>query len=203
LQFAQNKGQRLAAQTSEIMTKKPADQWFSEYGESHNNRLNKALHWICVPLIAVSVIALFWEIPTPELMRRVPFLNWATLLVAGSLIFYLRLSPPLAIGMLILSTAVICGIAAYERMEVTPIWQVALLVFLIAWIGQFIGHYRHFLGSCERSLIVAAKQQELAILPAAHPGHAHIVQIGTQWNLVLSALVGRAESCQKLRLMTL
>jgi uncharacterized membrane protein YGL010W len=122
------------------MVKKPADQWFSEYGESHQNRLNKALHWICVPLIAVSVIALFWEIPTPQLMRRVPFLNWATLLVAGSLIFYLRLSPPLAVGMLILSTAVIGGIAAYERLGVTPVWQLALAVFLIAWIGQFIGH---------------------------------------------------------------
>jgi uncharacterized membrane protein YGL010W len=83
---------------------------------------------------------LFWEIPTPQLMRNVPFLNWATLLVAGSMIFYLRLSPPLAVGMLIFSTAVMGGIAAYERLGVTPVWQLALVVFLIAWIGQFIGH---------------------------------------------------------------
>ncbi len=122
------------------MVEKSADQWFNEYGESHQNRLNKALHWICVPLIAACVIALVWEIPTPQLMRRVPFLNWATLLVAGSLIFYLRLSPALAGGMLIFSTAVLGGIAAYERLGVTPVWQLALVVFLIAWIGQFIGH---------------------------------------------------------------
>jgi uncharacterized membrane protein YGL010W len=122
------------------MVDKSADQWFSEYGESHQNRLNKALHWICVPLIAACVVAFFWAIPTPQLMRRVPFLNWATLLVAVSLIFYLRLSLPLAVGMLIFSTAVIIGIAAYERLGVTPVWQLALVVFVLAWIGQFIGH---------------------------------------------------------------
>jgi uncharacterized membrane protein YGL010W len=122
------------------MVDKSADQWFSEYGESHQNRLNKALHWICVPLIAACVVAFFWAIPTPQLMRRVPFLNWATLLVAVSLFFYLRLSLPLAVGMLIFSTAVISGIAAYERLGVTPVWQLALVVFVLAWIGQFIGH---------------------------------------------------------------
>ncbi len=122
------------------MAAKTADQWFNEYGESHQNYLNKAVHWICVPLIAACVIALVWEIPTPHFMHRVPFLNWATLLVAGSLIFYLRLSPPLAGGMLIFSAVVLGGIAAYDRPGVTPVWQLALVVFLIAWIGQFIGH---------------------------------------------------------------
>lgn len=122
------------------MVEKSADQWFSEYGESHQNRTNKALHWVCVPLIAACVIALVWEIPTPTFMHRVPFLNWATLLVAASLVFYVRLSPPLAVGMLIFSIAVVGAIAAYERLDLAPVWQVALLAFALAWIGQFAGH---------------------------------------------------------------
>ena len=28
---------------------KSADQWFAEYGESHRNPTNKAIHWIAVP----------------------------------------------------------------------------------------------------------------------------------------------------------
>ena len=122
------------------MPVKTADQWFSEYGESHHNRLNKALHWICVPTIAACVIALLWEIPTPQFMQRVPYLNWATLIVAASLLFYARLSPMLALGMLLFSTAVIAAIIAYERLGSTPLWQLALALFAAAWVGQFVGH---------------------------------------------------------------
>ncbi len=122
------------------MVAKSADQWFGEYGESHQNHVNKALHWICVPLIAACVIALLWEIPTPQFMQRVPLLNWATLMLAASLVFYWRLSLPLALGMLVFSTVVIAAIMAYERWGVTPVWQAALVIFVLAWIGQFIGH---------------------------------------------------------------
>ena len=97
------------------MPAKTADQWFSEYGDSHHNRLNKALHWICVPTIAACVIAFLWELPTLAFMHPVPFLNWGTIVVTASLLFYVRLSPTLALGMLLFSTAVIAAIIAYER----------------------------------------------------------------------------------------
>jgi uncharacterized membrane protein YGL010W len=122
------------------MPTKSADHWFSEYGESHQNGVNKLLHWICVPLIAACVIALLWDVPTPAFIERVPLVNWSTLLVAAALIFYVRLSPPLAIGMFAFSTAAIGLIIAYERLGITPVWQAALVVFALAWVGQFIGH---------------------------------------------------------------
>ena len=65
------------------MPAKTADQWFSEYGESHHNALNKSLHWICVPTIAACVIAFLWELPTPAFMHPIPFLNWGTIAVAA------------------------------------------------------------------------------------------------------------------------
>lgn len=122
------------------MPAKTADQWFSEYGESHHNALNKTLHWICVPTIAACVIAFLWELPTPAFMHPIPFLNWGTIAVAASLIFYARLSPPLALGMLFFSLAVVFAIIVYERIGSTPVWQLALTLFIAAWIGQFIGH---------------------------------------------------------------
>lgn len=122
------------------MTRKSIDDWLNEYGESHQNPTNKQFHWICVPLITACVLALFGEIPLPSLIRRFPFVNGSTLLVALSLVFYLRLSIPLALGMFFFSGGLLVGIAAIEKWSELPIWQVALTVFAIAWVGQFIGH---------------------------------------------------------------
>ena len=42
--------------------------------------------------------------------------------------------------MLLFSTLVIRALMAYERFATIPLWQTALVVFVLAWIGQFIGH---------------------------------------------------------------
>lgn len=123
------------------MAGKSVDQWFREYGESHQNPVNKAIHWICVPAITACVIAFLWEIPRPEFMQRAPLLNWGVIFVAAVIVlFYLRLSFTLAAGMLAFSAAVIAGIYAYDNLDITPVYQLALVVFVLAWIGQFIGH---------------------------------------------------------------
>ena len=122
------------------MATKTPDQWFDEYGASHQNHVNKLIHWICVPLIAACVIAFFWIIPTPAWMQTIPYLNWATLLLACTMIFYVRLSVPLAIGMLLFGAIVIGALAVLERTSSVPVWQWALIVFVLAWIGQFFGH---------------------------------------------------------------
>jgi len=122
------------------MTRRSIDDWLNEYGESHQNPTNKKLHWVCVPLITACVLALFGEIPLPSMIRRFPYVNGATLLVAGSLVFYARLSAPLAIGMFLFSGSLLFGIAVLDSWTTIPIWQIALFVFAVAWVGQFIGH---------------------------------------------------------------
>lgn len=71
---------------------KSVETWFSEYSESHQNPVNKNIHWICVPLIYFTVIGLFWSIPVPSLFQSVPYLNFATIALVLSLAFYLRLA---------------------------------------------------------------------------------------------------------------
>lgn len=39
--------------------------WFAAYGESHRDPTNKALHWVCIPVIFVSIVGLLWSIPSP------------------------------------------------------------------------------------------------------------------------------------------
>ncbi|MCH8504586.1 MAG: DUF962 domain-containing protein [Ectothiorhodospiraceae bacterium] len=123
---------------------KTADQWLAEYGESHQNNTNKRIHWVCVPLIMFSVLALLWSIPQGPLAAVLPgaaspWLNWATLtaLVVG--LYYLRLSLPLFLGMAAITVAMLVGCHLIALSPV-PLWTVAVVVFVLAWIGQFIGH---------------------------------------------------------------
>ena len=44
---------------------KSIDQWLDEYGESHQNKVNKLIHYICVPAIYMTVVGLFWAVPFP------------------------------------------------------------------------------------------------------------------------------------------
>jgi len=55
--------------------------------------------------------------------------------------FYLRLSRPLAFAMLALF--VVLGLvteALYRALGATQLMWLAIAVFVVAWIGQFIGH---------------------------------------------------------------
>ncbi len=122
------------------MMKKTADQWFEAYGVSHKNPINKLIHWICVPAIVMSVVGVLWNIPTPSFFSTIPYLNWGTLVVLAGLLFYLRLSPALAVGMLLYSSLVIGFLAWYETLNLTSVWVMALIVFVVAWIFQFVGH---------------------------------------------------------------
>ncbi|MGQ7273596.1 Mpo1 family 2-hydroxy fatty acid dioxygenase [Marinobacter sp. V034] len=120
---------------------KSADQWFAEYGESHRNPTNKAIHWIAVPVIFISVIGLIWSIPTPAAFDRVPYLNWGTLGLAIATLWYIRLSLPLGIGMAIFSIIAASLVAAFESTGLMPVWGMSLILFVVMWVLQFIGHH--------------------------------------------------------------
>jgi len=116
------------------------EDWLSEYGESHRNGVNKAVHWICVPLIVFSVIGLLWSIPVPAGWREIsPLLNLGTLFVVAAVVYYFFLSLPLALGMLLVSAVIIAVLSWLDGLA-TPLWQIAAAIFVVSWIGQFIGH---------------------------------------------------------------
>jgi uncharacterized membrane protein YGL010W len=102
------------------------DELFERYGESHRNSVNKAIHWFCVPLITWSVLAALWAAS--------PVVAYAGIALAVA--FYAWLSPAIAIGML--------GIFALMVLPLPLLGPTVLLaavaVFVLAWIGQFIGH---------------------------------------------------------------
>ena len=125
---------------------KSVHQWIQEYGKSHQNPRNKAIHWVCVPLIMLSLLSLISLIPFPIDSIKLFItktnaieLNWTFLFLAFSIIFYLRLSISIAIGMLLVAVLMLASISWIEFLD-PSIWRLSLIIFVLAWIGQFIGH---------------------------------------------------------------
>ncbi|EON78610.1 hypothetical protein ADIS_0960 [Lunatimonas lonarensis] len=114
------------------------------YGESHQNPINKNIHWVCVPLIFFSIVGLIFSIP-PGPLQWLEFLlgsfsNWATLTLLVVLFYYVSLSPPLALGMLLFSAVCLALANLLQILLPLPLWAFCLLIFVLAWIGQFYGH---------------------------------------------------------------
>jgi len=123
---------------------KSIQNWFDEYAVSHQNSTNKLIHYICVPAIFFSIIALLGSIPHSLLNSWAPegwqaYLHFGTLLIVFGLIFYLRLSIPIFIGIAAFS-ALCLYLTKLLMLSEIPLWQSSLSIFVIAWIGQFIGH---------------------------------------------------------------
>ena len=105
---------------------RPVDRLFDHYGSYHRHPANKALHWICVPLIVWSVLGLVWS-ATPVA---------AYVAIAAALGFYVWLSLPIALGMAAMLAAMLYAVTWLGERTLV----VAAIVFVVAWGGQFIGH---------------------------------------------------------------
>ena len=119
--------------------RREVDRWLGNYSEDHRNPTNILIHWICVPAILWSVIAALWVVPVPTMLGRTGL--WAGVAMFFAFVFYLRLSRALAFGML--AVFVVFGLlceALYRALGPIPLLWLALGVFVVAWIGQFIGH---------------------------------------------------------------
>ena len=120
---------------------KPAQRWLDEYGESHQHPLNEKIHWICVPLIMLSLVALLSLLPLNlAILNQYPNLNhWGFALVVFASIYYFFLSIPLFAGMISVSVLLLFG-THWLSILPFPLWQTSLAIFVVAWIGQFYGH---------------------------------------------------------------
>jgi uncharacterized membrane protein YGL010W len=115
-------------------------EWLGEYGASHQNPANKLLHWICVPPIVLAVLGFLWSVPVPTGFAAFsPWLNWATLAAAAAVIYYALLSPALALGTAAAFAALLAVTQELAQLP-WPLWATSLVIFVSAWIGQFVGH---------------------------------------------------------------
>lgn len=116
------------------------NEWFASYAADHRNPTNRAIHWVCVPTIMWAVIAALWTVPPvlPQWFR--PGL-WAVLAMFATFLFYRRLSRNLGYAMaLVFIASGLIAWALYRAIGQRSLLILAALLFVLAWIGQFVGH---------------------------------------------------------------
>lgn len=132
--------------THEAVGDRPIDRWFASYSADHRNPANQAIHVVAVPLILWSVIALLWCIPVVEGGLFRPGI-WAALAMFAAWLFYFRASRALGLGMAAVFIAMgLVTHALHLALGTRGLLAAAIVVFVVAWIAQFVGHSRLYEG---------------------------------------------------------
>jgi uncharacterized membrane protein YGL010W len=66
-------------------------------------------------------------------------ITFAHILAVPMLMYYFKLSGPIGAAMTLLTIAVFGGISALEMLDIS-VWQFSLVLFVVMWVLQFIGH---------------------------------------------------------------
>ena len=103
------------------------DTLLAKYSESHLNHTNEIIHFICVPVIVFTLLGLIWAIHPLA----------AVAVAVGSLVYYFQLSKPFALGMALMAALMLGLLSLLPDQTILPL---SIAIFVLAWIGQFIGH---------------------------------------------------------------
>jgi uncharacterized membrane protein YGL010W len=103
------------------------DQLLANYGESHQNPTNGAIHCVAIPLIMVSLVGLLYALH--------PWVAYGFL--ALSMVYYVRLGSWAFLAAMVVTAVLMLAIVQSLGSLVLP---VSVAVFVVAWIAQFVGH---------------------------------------------------------------
>lgn len=109
--------------------------WLAEYSDSHRNPVNKRLHWLCVPPIVLAVFAFLRALPVGDAV-----INACTVAMALTVVYYALLSWRLTLGMVPVLAVVFVVVETSHAALGSAFVPVMAAVFVLAWIGQFVGH---------------------------------------------------------------
>lgn len=118
---------RLAGMTM----RKTLDHWLAEYSQSHRHPVNRVIHTVCVPAILFAIIAFLWDLHLFGL--RIAYL--LMVLVAP---FYAWLGLK-AVGVMA-AQLLACVLILSFWPRALPLIDTSIAIFVLAWIGQFVGH---------------------------------------------------------------
>jgi uncharacterized membrane protein YGL010W len=104
------------------------DALLHHYGLSHVHPTNEIIHMVAIPAIMLSLTGLMFALH-PAI---------ALVFFAASMVYYARLSWRFTGCMLLVSSVMLAVVDALDARGVLV--PVSVLVFVVAWIFQFIGH---------------------------------------------------------------
>ncbi len=118
---------------------RPVDRFFAAYSDDHRHPTNQWLHVLCVPAIVWSLLALVYCIP---LGAELPIGSLAAVMAIALAAFWLWLSVPIGLGAAVLMALSWGSVAAlHAAFGTTVLAVIGASVFVVAWVGQFIGHH--------------------------------------------------------------
>ena len=107
------------------------DSYLTEYADSHRHPQNIVIHNICVPLIMWSLLGFLHSYT----LFRLDF-HLSYVLIVLSMVYYaMFLQPAMLLSMGVLTFIMLASYQVIPELRV-----VTLVVFALAWIGQFYGH---------------------------------------------------------------
>ncbi len=127
--------------TKILIQMRKIDSLLIQYGESHQHHTNKMIHWICVPLIMLSLFGVLTSIPFPG--GAEVWINWPILLLGLALIYYWRLSLSMFLGFVLIGSSMVIInqlIFIYLNEQHLHMLLISVSLFILGWIGQFWGH---------------------------------------------------------------
>jgi uncharacterized membrane protein YGL010W len=109
-------------------TPRRVDSLLAHYGESHTHPTNELIHFAAIPLIMLSLVGMIYALHP-----------WAAYVFLGaSMVYYLRLSRVFLAAMAVQTLLMLAIIVALDGRGILV--QTSIVVFVVAWIFQFIGH---------------------------------------------------------------
>lgn len=108
-------------------TERKVDRLLAHYGESHRHPTNEAIHMVAIPAIMLSIVGLLFALH--------PWVAYA--FVAASLVYYATLRSPAFLATMLVGTVALLALVHAMGGLVLP---VSAVIFVVAWIFQFIGH---------------------------------------------------------------
>jgi hypothetical protein len=115
-----------------------AQQWLDAYAETAAGTRSRALDWVTIPLLVLSLIGLLWSLPVPAAFRESsPTLNWGTLFLMAALVYYFILSITLAFGALPF-VVVVVAVLAWLDAAGADLAGLAAMTFGLAFAAQLL-----------------------------------------------------------------
>jgi uncharacterized membrane protein YGL010W len=122
------------------------DFYFDKFAAAHQNPATKRIYVVFIPLLVFSVFGLFWAIPFPYISflgQYNSYINWASIFIAISIYFYLKLSPILSYFVLFILLGfsyIIMQLQQWQKAGGLNFGLICGVVFIVSVIALAIGY---------------------------------------------------------------
>jgi uncharacterized membrane protein YGL010W len=130
------------------------NEWADRYGALRARGAGSASAWVGIPLVTLSLIGLLWSLPVPQPFREAsPAINYATLFIMATFVYYCILSVSLALVSLVLMLAATAP-SVWLTAAGLPLLPIAAVVFAASFGWQLLETRR----ATGRMLVIANLQ---------------------------------------------